>query len=264
MRIADPGRLAFTALMIVVGVMGLVKGDFAPVWDPVPKTIPAREVLVYASALVSLLSGLGLLLPRTKAVAARLLVASLLFWLLRFRLPALCRMPGAVVSWEGSAETVVIFAGAWALYAQGAAEWDRRYLGFASGDAGVRIARLLYALSLIPFGLAHLAYVKETAALVPAWLPSPVSWVYLTGGTYIAAGAALATGICARLAAALSALQIGLFTLLVWVPMVMAAGPKAPFQWSETVISFALTAAAWVIADSYRGLPWGAVRRVPG
>lgn len=255
MRIASVGHLLFALTMIALGILGLIQGHFTAVWDPVPKGTPAREVLVYLCALISLVSGIGLLLVRTASAAARLLLAYLLIWFLLFRLPVIFHAPFVPVTWEGCGETVVVIAAAWVLYAWFATDMDKRHLGFAVKENGVRLARVLYGLAMIAFGVAHLAYVKDTASLVPAWLPGHVVWVYITGFAYIAAGLAILIGIWARLAATLSTLQMGLFTLLVWVPIV-AAGATDPSQWSETLVSWALTVSGWVMMDSYRAAAW--------
>ena len=93
---------------------------------------------------------------------------------------------------------------------------QERLLSFPLVTQGVRIARVLYALAMIAFGLSHFFYLNldgpgRLAGRRGLW-PGRTS----PGAAYLAAGVAILIGVCAR---GLSAWQMGLFTLLVWVPL---------------------------------------------
>lgn len=238
-----PARLFFAVTMIGLGVLGLIQRDFPPTWTGVPKRLPGREVLIYICALVSVVSGAGLLTQRWGILAARALLMYLLAWLVLFRISHVFVTPTVEATWWECGDTAVMAAAAWVL----------------CGDKGLRHARVLYGLGLIPFGIAHFTYLQNTVADVPHWLGWPLGWAYFTGAAFIAAGLGVLTGVYARMAAVLSAVMISLFTLLVWVPIVVT-GANA-FQWTEFVNSWALAAAAWVVADSYRRMPWITIRR---
>jgi uncharacterized membrane protein len=233
--------------------MGLITGDFTVVWQPVPRSVPGREVLVYLCAATFVACGIGLLFRQIAAAAARMLLTSLLVWLLAIRAPGFLRAFTVDVYWP-ACRTAVLVAAAWVLYVRFATDWDRQRLHFATGERGLGIARALYGLALIPFGLTHFRFLDHTASMVPGWLPAHVAWAYFTGTAFVAAGIAILLGVYARLAVALSAWQMGLFLVLVWIPRIVAGSVNA-FQRGEVITTWTLTAAAWVVADSYVGIP---------
>jgi uncharacterized membrane protein len=247
MPLKDLSRFFLAATMIAIGLIALVSGTFAPIWQPVPEVVPGRLLLTYLSTFILLGCGAGLLSKRTAGSAAIVLLAYLTIWTILFKVPFIIRAPLVEVSYQSCGENLVLVAAAWALYV-----WFGK--GVLAGSAALRIAHLLYGLALIAFGLSHFFYLEMTAPLVPQWLPGHVFWAYLTGGIYLTSGLAIAVGFAAPSAALVAAVQITLITLLVWGP-ILFAGPMTAEHWQETIVSWALTAAAWVVAASFDRVP---------
>ena len=145
-------------------------------------------------------------------------------------------------------------AAAWVLYVWFAGDRDGQRLGFATGDKGLRIARALYGLALIPFGLAHFVYLEETTCWCLAGCDRP--WPGRTSPALPSSRRACGAHRCVRTAGshALGVAAGRVHAARVGAPR--AAGHVSAFQWGEVVVTVALTAAAWVVADSYRGMPW--------
>lgn len=221
--------------MIGLGVFGLINGDFAEIWQFVPATVPGRQAMAYASAALMLVCGVGLLSRRTEALSARVLFPYFALLVLLLKVPVVVMHPLVEVAWQAMAEIVVVLAGAWVL--------------FAAHARSPRAAQIIFGLALIPLGLAHFVYLNMTAPLIPAWIPYHAFWAYFTGAAQIAAGCGVLLGILPRLAATLEAAMLTAFTVIVWIPAILAAPASRP-TWSEFTISWAVSAGAWVVAAS--------------
>jgi len=110
MRVASVGHAVFAATMVALGVLGLIQGGFAPIWDSVPKGLPARAALAYLCTLVSLACGIALFWRRTAAAAARALFVYLLLWLLAFKARFILTGPLVEGSYQACGETAVLVA----------------------------------------------------------------------------------------------------------------------------------------------------------
>jgi uncharacterized membrane protein len=243
--------LVFFAIGIIgLGILALVFGDFAEVGQTVAAWVPGRTGLAYASGVVMLLGGLGLLPRRTTALSVRILLPFLIVGFL-LQVPTLVMTPLVEVNWESAGEVAVLVSGMWVLFATRSGLEEGSRVAFATGDKGIRIARIIFAVALLPIGLSHFAYLEHTVSLVPAWLPFRTGWACLTGAGHIAAGLGVLFSVVPRLAAAMEAGMLGVFTLVVWAPRIVATPMGDRGLWTEFVVSWAITAAAWLVADSF-------------
>ena len=223
--------------MIGLGIIGFIYGDFAQLWKFAPAYVPAHEVLAYASSTIMLVCGIGLLFKPTETLAARVLFPYWALIVLALKLPVVIKHPLVEVAYQSMSEIVVVMTGAWVLFA-------------AADKRSTRIAQLVFGVSLIPLGLAHFFYLNMTAPIIPSFIPFHTFWAYFTGAAQIAAGIGILLNILPRLAASLDAILLASFTFVVWIPKIIAPG-DAGATWSEFTISWAVTAAAWVVAMSF-------------
>ncbi|HEY2030689.1 MAG TPA: hypothetical protein VGH20_15940 [Myxococcales bacterium] len=222
--------------------MLLLTGRFVYVWAPIQKGVPARDALAAGVGAVLLLCAAGLLWRKSAVIPAGVVGLIFLAWLLLLQAPRIVAAPSKELLWSGAAQLAAVVAAS-AIVFQSAGN-DLR-----SARWRIRAPRLLYAISLLVFGLHHFLSMPGAVEAVPAWIPAPAGWVYLTGIAHIAAGMALLIGIVPGLAATLEASMISAFVLLVHVPGVVAA-PRDRLQWTMLSVAFLIAAAAWVVAQS--------------
>ncbi len=243
----QPALTLFVIGLLALGVLALIYGDFALVWQPVPAWIPARTAVAYASGVLMLLLGAGLLAPQTRAWSARILFPYLILWVL-LKVPDVVSKPGIEGSWLGLGELTLLLSGGSTLFARLSNLPQGSAPGFLSGERGVRAARILFAISIVPIGLSHIVYAEVTAGYVPHWLPFRTGWAYLTGAGQIASGLGVLFNVLPRVAAWAEAGQITLYTLLVWLPALV--GARTRLNWTAFFISWIFGAAAWVVAQN--------------
>lgn len=248
-------RILFALGMMSVGALVLVYGYTVLLFRPVPASwIPWLTGVGYVSGMIMLGTGAGLLIRGTAPVSIRVLLPFLLTWTAS-RLPGVVSDPGTEISWFGVGEIAVLAAAALVLFTDLSESTARSKLESITREYGLQTARVLFALSLTTFGLSHFfEFATRTASLVPPWLPYRAGWAYLTGAAQIAAGLGVLFSVYPRLAAAMEAVMLSSFTVLVWVPAVITK-PTMHSNWAEFLFTFALAGASWVVAVSIPAKP---------
>jgi uncharacterized membrane protein len=227
---------------ILLGVTGLVWGDFATNWQRVQAGVPFREALAYVVAACELLSGLAIFWRRTAQAGAFFLTILYAVFALLWIVQIFCA-PTVYDNWGNFFEELSLVIGgavACTLLAPPDSPWARR----------TALVSRLYGICVISFGAEHFIYFAAASGWVPAWLPPGQKfWTAATGTLFLMAATAIFSGVMAALATRLLTIMIIGFEILVWVPK-LAAAPHDHFIWAGNVICIAMAAAAWVVSDA--------------
>ena len=224
-----------------LGALSLIYQDYTLQWEPVPKSWPHHAALGAASGLILLASGIMLAMRRTRGLGAAIAAGFIGLWVL-LQIAHVLPDPANVGSWNAVAECVAMATGAGLL----ALEQGRG--AKAAGGAG-RAATMLFGVTLLVFGTAHFVYAKFTASMVPAWLPMRLQLAYFTGAIHALMGLALVIGVQRRWSAAIEALMMTSFVVLVHLPRV-AAKPGDRTELTLLFVALTLSSASWIVATS--------------
>lgn len=241
------GTHVYGIAAVAFGIIGLIWGDFASVWQPIealPFTVPHRAGFAYLFALAFLLGGIAIQLARTARIGAVTLGILYGFCAL-FWLPRVIGFPKIVGTWLGFAEEFVLVLAAVIVYASLAPRDSARSI------TTIRVAQILFGTCFLVIGLSHFVYVPQTAAMVPKWIPpGPNFWAIATGIAHVSAGLAILSGVLAALASRLLAAMILGFGALIWLPNLFAT-PRVHMTWCGNAVNLAIAGAVWIVADSF-------------
>jgi hypothetical protein len=237
------GRIVFGASAVLFGVIALMWHD-PNTWQTLSEIwkLPFGAIIGGCLMIAQIAGGIGMQHPRTARSAS--IVLGIVYSLF-----SLACVPGIIAAsniyerYGGSFFLFFsLFCGAIALYAATEANAAR-------AAAFGRVARLGLGVCAISFTLGQALLPRETANLVPKWIPpNQMFWAILTTIAFGLAAIAVVINRQARLAIRLMTLMLALFGVLVWVPLLIAH-PETHFNWSEFGLTFLITGAAWMVAD---------------
>jgi uncharacterized membrane protein YphA (DoxX/SURF4 family) len=241
--LSDLGRVVYGLAGIALGIIGLVWGNYAAVWQPIDNLadVANRTLLASMFAVCELAAGAATLWRRTARFGLLALAALYLLCAVGW-IPRVIANPGIYGVWNGFFEQLALVAAGVVAYASLVprnSAWAARM---------IQLGCLVFGICAVSFALGHFTAIPETAAFIPKWIPGRAFWAWATGAFHLFAGIAILSGVMAVVASRLlTAMMIG-FGVLVWAPALFAR-PNDHFTWAGNAINFALVGAAWVIAD---------------
>ena len=190
------------------GIQYLVHALFSAGPGSGPPWTPAHPFWAFSTAIVSIAAAVSIAANIQVRCAAIVLAVTILARALLFYVPKLAANPHDPGPWTSGFELLALCGAA---------------LVLAGAHTSIKLGRVLFAVSLVVFGVQHFLYAHFIATLVPSWILGHLFWAYFVGIAFVAAAVSIATQIKIDLAATWLGVMFLLWVVVLHLPRAAAA-----------------------------------------
>ena len=253
-KLSTIGRIFYGVGMAGMGFQTIYYKDFPYMLIPLKHAgIPGLAILACIAGALLMLAGLCIFFGIKPKQAALLLGSVLLmvfcFYFIPYQLIAASRYMH-YGEWENAMKELALASGAFVIAGCFSAKNDTTLFKYLSKL--IPLGAILFAITMISFGIDHFVYGKEAADYVPVWIPYHVFWIYFCGIPLLGSGIAIILKIKTRLIATLLGIMIFIWVVILHIPYAIAN----PFggmggEVTSAFLALAYSGIAFVIAGNY-------------
>lgn len=240
-------RIIFGLSIFILGLQHIYYKHLNPALFPVSPNFIGFTFLAYTSGIIMMLCGIFIMINRWRYQA--FLITGIIFLLsfLVIHLPILVVNLKNAMEWTIAFETLAIMSGAmlFTVYNE-----NRTWEIIQKNDHGVNVSKMLFAFSMLVFGIQHFQYGDYVATLIPAWIPFRLFWAYFVGLCFIASAISLFLSIKVRLAMVLLGSMFFIWVIILHAPRVYHHILDSN-EWSSMMIALLMACISFFIVSFY-------------
>lgn len=243
------GPYFYAIAIIGFGITQIIIRNFLPELLPVPASLFAHQFWIYFTSVI-FIGAAGCIIINKYARAASVLIAILFFiFLLYAHLPKLLSHPDDPTAWTPLFEVLAICSGAIIMAGIITPGFSIRGSWNTTSNKIFIVGKILFAVTLLIFGIQHFMYTAFIETLIPAWIPFHFLWLYIIEFAFIAVFISLIFNVQVYLATTLLGLMFLTWSLILHLPLVVTH-LHVEAQWTSLFVAMAMCGTCFMIAGA--------------
>ncbi|HTK19979.1 MAG TPA: hypothetical protein VL442_10715 [Mucilaginibacter sp.] len=247
------GRIFYGIAIAGFGALMIYYHDFPYMLLPPNHTrIPGFAVIAIIWGILFVLAGACLIFEKKPRLISLLLAAVLLLIFCFYYIPYEFMATSNYMhlgEWENGVKDLTLAGGALVIAGCFPEKNENRFIRLLGKL--IPFGAILFALTMIDYGISHFLYAKDAADYVPAWIPGHLFWIYFCGAALLGSGIAIILKIKTGLIATLLGTMIFIWFISLHMPrVIVSSAADMDGEVTSAFLALAYSGIAFVIAGT--------------